>query len=150
MLQKEIEDSKKEIEEQTEKSFFLNSVIDDKVDKEDYAQLEYLYNQEKEENIKMKKKIVKLNEEISKKEEEIIKSSNKINSLENIFKEKENQINNLSQQMDKKNNEFKELSNKYNNIIAKIEEDERKLNMALENLNLPEKYKQFINKIYNR
>ena len=144
MLQKEIENSKKEIEEQTEKSFFLSSVIDDKVDKEDYDQMEYQYNQEKEKNLKMKKSLDKLNEEISKKEEEIIKSSNKINSLENLIKEKENQINNLNEQMDKKNNEFKELSNKYNNIITKIEEDERKLNIALENLNLSEKYKQFI------
>ena len=143
-LQKEIEDSKKEIEEQTEKSFFLNSIIDDKVDKEDYDQLEYQFNQEKEKNLKMKKSIDKLNEDISKKEEEIIKSSNKINSLENIIKEKENQINNLDEQMDKNKTEYKELLDKYKNITTKIEEDERKLNIAYENLNLSEKYKQFI------
>ena len=80
ILQKEIEDSKKEIEEQTEKSFFLNSIIDDKVDKEDYDNLEHQLNEEKAKNIKMKKNIDNLNEEISKKEETLIKNKNQINS----------------------------------------------------------------------
>ena len=144
MLQKEIEDSKKEVEEQTEKSFFLNSIIDEKVDKEDYDQLEHLLEEEKEKNLKMKKDIEKLNEEISQKEEEIIKSKNKINSQENIIKEKENQIINLDEQLNKNNEKYNDLQNKYKNMISKIEEDERKLNNAIENLNLSEKYQQLV------
>ena len=143
-LQKEIEDSKKEVEEQTEKSFFLNSIIDEKVDKEDYDQLEHLLEEEKEKNLKFKKDLDKLNEEISQKEEEIIKSKNKINSQENLIKEKENQIINLNEQLNKNNDKYNDLQNKYKNMLSKIEEDERKLNNAIENLNLSEKYQPLI------
>ena len=144
-LQKEIQDSKKEIEEQAEKSFFLSSVIDDKVDKEDYDDLENQFNQEKEKNLKLKKKIDQLNEQISQKEEEIIKTKNKTNSQENIIKENENKINNLNDQLNKNKDKYNELLKNYNNILAKIEEDERKLKNDIDNLNLSEKYQKFIN-----
>ena len=143
-LQKEIEESKKEMEEAAEKSFYLNNIIDDKVDKEDYDILENQFNQEKEKNEKFKKKIDKLNEEISKKEEDIIKSKNKINSQDNIIKENENEINGLNEQLIKNTDEYNQLLNKYKNMITKIEEDERKFNNAIENLNLSEKYQQLI------
>ena len=145
ILQKEIEDSKKEIEEQTEKSFFLNSIIDDKVDKEDYDNLEHQLNEEKAKNIKMKKNIDNLNEEISKKEETLIKNKNQINSQKQIIKENEKKINDLNEQINKKNEIYNELSIKYNDMISKIEDDKKNLNNAIENLNLSEKYKKFIN-----
>ena len=40
MLTQEIEDNKRELEAQNEKSFFLSNMIDDKVNKEDYDELE--------------------------------------------------------------------------------------------------------------
>ena len=144
MLQKEIDDSKKEVEEQTEKSFFLNSVIDDKVDKEDYDNLEHQLNEEKEKNSKMKKDIDKLNEEISKKEEDIIRSKNKINSQENIIKENESKINALNEQIKLNDDKYNELLNKYKSMITKLEEDERNFNNAIDNLNLSEKYQQLV------
>ena len=146
MLQNEIDDSKKEMQEQAEKSFLLSSVIDDKIDREDYENLENQLNEEKEKNLKMKKNIDELNEEISKKEEDIIRSKNKINSQDNIIKENESKINNLNEQIKQNNDKFNELMEKYKNLISKIEEDERKLNNAIENLNLSEKYQPLINK----
>jgi chromosome segregation ATPase len=146
MLQNEIDNSKKEMQEQAEKSFLLSSVIDDKIDREDYENLENQLNEEKEKNLKMKKNIDELNEEISKKEEDIIRSKNKINSQDNIIKDNESKINNLNEQIKQNNDKFNELMEKYKNLISKIEEDERKLNNAIENLNLSEKYQPLINK----
>ena len=146
ILQKEIENSKKENNDQDEDGFSLNNLIDDKVDKEDYDQLEYLLNEEKEKNAKMKKNIDELNEKISQKEEDIIRSKNKINSQENLIKENEKQINNLKEELNKTNDKYNELQNKYEIMMTKIEEDERKLKNSIENLNLSEKYQQLINK----
>ena len=146
MLENEIQESQKEMQEQAEKSILLSSVLDDKIDREDYENLEGQLNEEKEKNSKLKNNIKTLNEEISKKEEDIIRSKNKINSQENIIKENETKINNLNEQIKQNDNKYNELMNKYKNLIAKIEEDERKLTHALDNLNLSEKYQQLINK----
>ena len=51
----------------------------------------------------------------------------------------------MNEQINKKNEIYNELSIKYNDMISKIEEDKKNLNNAIENLNLSEKYKKFIN-----
>ena len=145
-LENEIQESQKEMQEQAEKSIILSSVLDDKIDKEDYDNLQSQLNEEKEKNSKLKNNINTLNEEISKKEEDIIRSKNKINSQENIIKENENKINNLNEQIKQNDEKFNELMNKYKNLITKIEQDERKLSHEIDNLNLNEKYQQLINK----
>ena len=145
MLAQEIEDSKKELKETNEKSFFLSNVLDDKVDKEDYDEIEQQLNQEKEKNKNLKNNIDKLNEEISKKEEEIIKNKNKINSQENDLKDNINKIKNLSEEIEKNNKNYNELLNKYKNFISQKEENEKKINEAIKNLNLSEKYLKFVN-----
>ena len=113
MLVKEIEDTKNEMAEQNEKSFLLSNMIDDKVDKEDYEEIEQELKNEKEKNKNLKNNIDKLNEEISKKEEELIKNKNKINSQENIIKENNDIINNLKNQLEK----IKQIENKEKNDL---------------------------------
>ena len=152
MLTQEIEDSKKELEERNEKSFFLSNMIDDKIDKEDYEEIQDELNKEKEKNKNMKKNIDKLNEEISKKEEEIIKNKNKINSQENDIKESNDKIKNLNEQIEQQNTKYNELLNKYNELLNKHnnflevkKENDKKINEGIKNLNLSEKYQKFIN-----
>ena len=145
MLSKEIEDSKKELEERNEKSFFLSNMIDDKIDKEDYDDLENQLNLEKEKNNNLKKNIDKLNEEICKKEEEIIKNKNKINSQENIIKENIEKITNLNELIEKNNRIHIDLLTKYNSLLSLKEETEKKIYEGIKNLNLNEKYQKFIN-----
>ena len=126
ILENEIEESKKEMQQQAENACLLSNIMDDKIDREEYDNLENQLNEEKEKNIKLKKNINELNEEISKKEEDIIRSKNKINSQENTIKENEDKINNLNEQMKQSSDKFNELMLKYKNLIAKIEEDEKK------------------------
>ena len=126
MLQNEIEETKKEMQEKSENAVSLSNVLDDKVDREDYDNLESQLNEEKEKNFKLKKNINTLNEEISKKEEDIIRSKNQINSQENIIKENENKINNLNEQMKQNEDKFNELMNKYKNLTTTMEENLRK------------------------
>ena len=126
ILESEIEESKKEMQQQAENACLLSNIMDDKIDREEYDNLENQLNEEKEKNIKLKKNINELNEEISKKEEDIIRSKNKINSQENTIKENEDKINNLNEQMKQSSDKFNELMLKYKNLIAKIEEDEKK------------------------
>ena len=145
MIEKELEDNKKELEERNEKSFFLSNLIDDKIDKEDYDEIEQQLNKEKEKNKNLKVNIEKLNEEISKKEEEIIKNKNLINSQEINIKENINKINKLNEKIEKSNKDYSELLNKYKNYISQKEESERKINEGIKNLNLSEQYKKLIN-----
>ena len=126
MLQNEIEETKKEMQEKSENAVLLSKVMDDKVDREDYDNLESQLNEEKEKNFKLKKNINTLNEEISKKEEDIIRSKNQINSQENIIKENENKINNLNEQIKQNEDKFNELMNKYKNLTTTMEENLRK------------------------
>ena len=113
MLTQEIEDNKRVLEEQNEKSFFLSNMIDDKVNKEDYDELETELNNEKEKNKNLKNNIDKLNEDISKKEEEIIKNKSIINSQENSIKENTSKINSLNEQIEQNNKTYNDLINKY-------------------------------------
>ena len=117
MLTQEIEDNKRVLEEQNEKSFFLSNMIDDKVNKEDYDELETELNNEKEKNKNLKNNIDKLNEDISKKEEEIIKNKSIINSQENSIKENTNKINSLNEQIEQNNKNYNDLLNKYNALL---------------------------------
>ena len=137
MLQNEIEETKKEMQEQTENAVSLSNVLDDKVDREDYDNLESRLNEEKEKNFKLKNNINTLNEEISKKEEDIIRSKNQINSQDNIIKENENKINNLNEQIKQNEDKFNELMNKYKNLNTTMEENLRKsqLNDKMEQKN---------------
>ena len=141
-LQKEIEDSKKGIQESPEKSIFLNNIIDDKVDKEDYNYLESQLNEEKEKNIMLKQNINKLNEELAKIKNDNIKSIDSINLHKNIIKENHNKIGYLNEKLNKSNQKYHELLTKYKNSAVKIKEDEKKINLAIKNLNLNEKYQQ--------
>ena len=109
MLIKDIEDSKKELEERNNQSFMLSNMIDDKIDKEDYEELEQQLNEEKKKNTNLKKNIDKLNEDISKKEEEIIKNNNKIKLQENNIQENINKIKDLNEQIEKNNKNYNEI-----------------------------------------
>ena len=145
MLIKDIEDSKRELEERNNQSFILSNMIDDKIDKEDYEELEQQLKEEKKKNGNLKKNIDKLNEDISKKEEEIIKNNNKIKIQENNIQENINKIKNLNEQIEKNNKNYNELLNKYNTFISQKEENEKSINEAIKNLKLSEKYQKLIN-----
>ena len=52
------------MKQQAENACLLSNIMDDKIDREEYDNLENQLNEEKEKNIKLKKNINELNEEI--------------------------------------------------------------------------------------